>query len=71
MTLEYVRRADVDVEPRHVLKDGFFAAFCGIFRTPSIRTSSPSGADAGSHPRRWATELGAVVRRAWIIHARS
>ena len=32
-----------------------FAAECGLFRTPSSWTSSPSGADAGSHPRCWAT----------------
>ena len=29
---------------------GISPHFCGIFRTPSTRTSSPSGAEAGSHP---------------------
>ena len=33
----------------------FFAANCILFRSPFSRTSSPSGADARSHPRCWAT----------------
>ena len=69
VTIEYVRAVGT-VDPRvRCVRD--LAAFCGIFRTPSIWTSSASDADAGSHPKCQTSELGAVVRRAWIGHARS
>ena len=34
---------------------GIICAFCAIFRSPSTRTLRPTGADAGSHPRCWAS----------------
>ena len=51
----------------------FFAFKRGIFRTPSKRTS-PSSADAGSHPRCEATAFRVMpicFQRMWITHSRS
>ena len=36
-------------------RECFLCALCAIFRTPSTRTLSPTGADADSHPRCWAS----------------
>ena len=49
---------------------GILPHFCGIFRTPSFWTSSPSGADAVSHPRCQATELGAASTEVWTNTSR-
>ena len=57
--LEYVPRVDGGVQPSRVLMDGLFAAFLQHFSASVNWTLRPSGANAGSHPRCWATEFGA------------
>ena len=49
----------------------FLVHFCRIFRPPSTWALRPSGADARSHARCWATESGSLLRRGWTRHLRS